>query len=67
MIENEYGKLYLSEERAKEYIDIVSNHLHNMMIELKEHKIIPIVVSIDKTSVFEYDEIIRRGEERVLN
>ena len=54
-IENAYGKMYLSEERAKEYIEIVSKYLKDMMIELKEHKLIPSVVSLCKTTVRELD------------
>jgi len=61
-IENAYGKLYLSEERASEYINIVSKHLRSMMIELKEHKIIPCVVSLGKTTVREYDDVIKLAE-----
>lgn len=64
MIENEYGKLYLSEERAKEYIDIVTKHHLAMMDELKEKGIIPSVVRLEKTTVWEYEDIKRIDEER---
>ena len=62
-IENEYGKMYLSEERAKEYMEIVSKYLREMLIELKEHKLIPCVVALKKTSVYECDDIKEKGEQ----
>lgn len=54
-IENEYGTLFLSEKRAKEYIDIVDKHILSLLLELKEHKIIPNYIKLEKTSVYEYD------------
>ena len=62
-IENAYGKMYLSEERAKEYMQIVSNYLIEMMIELKKHKLIPCFVTLEKTTVWEYDFIKEKGEQ----
>ena len=61
-IENAYRKMYLSEERIKEYLEIVSKYLREMMIELKEHKLTPCVVALKKTSVYEYDDIKEKGE-----
>lgn len=54
-IENAYGTLYLTQKRADEYIEIVSKHTMNMLLELKEHKLIPSFISLEKTVVRELD------------
>ncbi len=54
-IENAYGKIYLSEERNKEFISIVSKHTTALLLELKEHRIIPSHISLEKTTVRELD------------
>lgn len=64
MIENEYGKLYLSEERAKEYIDVVGKHHRALLLDLKQRGIVPSFISIEKTIVREYEDAIRLDEER---
>lgn len=55
MIENAYGKLYLTEDRAKEFMNIVSKHHRALLLELKEHNIIPSHISLEKTVVRELD------------
>lgn len=54
-IENAYGKCYLSEDRIKEMMNIANKHLRNMMLELKEHEIIPGHVSLDRTTYRELE------------
>lgn len=67
MIENAYGKLYLSEDRAKEFMEIVSKHHRALLIELREHKLVPNYIRLEKVSVYEYADIIRRDELKKLN
>lgn len=55
-IENAYGKMYLSEERAKEFAEIVIKHIHSLFLDLKEHKIVPSHLSLEKTIIRELDD-----------
>ena len=64
MIENAYGKLYLSDERAKEFGNIVNKHIQNMFFELREHKLIPSHLSLEKTIVRELDDYNVTQQER---
>ena len=55
-IETDYGKLFLTEERAKEFAEIVKRHIFEMFLELKEHGIMPSHLSLEKTVVRELDD-----------
>ena len=55
MIETAYGKMYLSEERIKEFIEIVNKHRKALFLELRQHRIIPSHISLEKTVVRELD------------
>ena len=55
-IESDYGELYLTQRRAKEFSNIVQKHIHNMFFELREHKIIPSHLMLEKMTVRELDD-----------
>ncbi|MDE5888438.1 MAG: hypothetical protein K2H20_00285 [Bacilli bacterium] len=52
-----YGNIHLTPERYQEFLCIVNKHTTNLMLELKEHEIIPVCIALQPTSVFELKEI----------
>ena len=56
-IQNDYGTLYLSNERAGEYKAIINKHLIALMQDLRQNGLIPMCLSIAKTSVYEAEYI----------
>ena len=62
-----YGNIHLTPERYEEFLVIVSKHTTALMLELKEHKIVPIIVALEKTSIYELDELKKLEELRQLS
>lgn len=62
-IENAYGTLFLSEERAREYMEIVCKHMQELGTDLKKHNLCPVCLSIGRTTVYELDYINQLNKE----
>lgn len=65
--ETAYGKIYLSDERYKEFLQIVDKHTHALIQELLEHKIAPRIIALEKTSIYELDELKESDESHQLS
>lgn len=65
--ETAYGQVYLSDERYEEFIKIVGKHTTALMTELLEHKIAPTFLSLEKTSIYELDDLKELDRQRQLN
>lgn len=59
-----YGNIHLTLERYEEFLAIVSKHTTALMFELKEHKIAPVILALEKTDIYELDELKKRDELR---
>lgn len=57
--------MYLSEERAEEFIQIASKHLLNLAFELKEKDFCPCFISLKPTTVWEMEYAKQQDELRV--
>lgn len=55
--ESAYGTIHLTPERYQEFLDIVNKHTYALMIELKERGIALGHLSLEKTSVWELEEL----------
>ena len=66
-IVNSYGRCHLSKERTQQFINIVDKHHKALLLELREHKIIPAFIALEKTTVWELDDIIEMDRLRRLN
>jgi hypothetical protein len=62
-----YGNIHLAPERYEEFLAIVSKHTTALILELKKHKIAPVVVALEKTDIYELDELKKMDELRQLN
>lgn len=67
MFETAYGNIHLTPERYQEFLNIVSKHTTALMLELKEHKIAPVLLALEKTDIYELDELKNRDEFQRLN
>lgn len=57
MFETAYGNIHLTPERYQEFLNIVQKHTTALMLELKKHKIVPVCLSLAKTSIYELEEL----------
>ena len=67
MFETAYGNIHLTPERYQEFLNIVSKHTTALMLELKEHKIVPVLLALEKTDIYELDELKNRDKLRQLH
>lgn len=62
--ETPYGTVHLTQERYKEFLSIVNKHTTALLLELKEHKIVPSFIALQKTSIRELDDIMQQDKLR---
>lgn len=67
MFETTYGNIHLTPERYQEFLNIVSKHTKALMLELKEHKIAPVLLALEKTDIYELEELKNRDKLRQLH
>ena len=65
--ENMDSNIHLSNERKKEFYEVLNKHNIDFMLDCKEHGFVPFPVSINFVTVHELEYLNKRDELRRLN